>query len=316
MKKEQNEYLEQNTVGLILKYYRERYRLNQNDICIGICSRTVLCRLESGIREIDSLTCETLLSRIGQEVNQFEIMLDDKDYENWFIRNRLVNQINTDDYKKFEESLEAYEKIMDKDNSLQCQFYLYCKIKYMIYRQENEKLIYKEVKRAISYTNPKKQKMKLYSKIELELAFIYNTTLRKVDDKKGKEIEQNLLELLEYVRSYHAKKQKQKIERFLLEELVTLWEEEKNYEAALKYLEELITVMRKQKVLYPLGNYFFKKVRLKEKIDGANLNRQECLEYCKMAYYIYLLWGKQEEAEELEKYCEEKIGCLTTNQEW
>lgn len=316
MKKENDQYIEQNTVGLILKYYREKYRLNQTDICAGICSRTVLCRLESGIREIDSLTCETLLSRVGQEVNQFEIMLDDKDYENWFIRNKLVNQINTDDYEKVKESLEEYEKIMDKNNPLQYQFYLYCKIKNMIYRQENKNLIYEEVKKAISYTNTKKQKMKLYSKIELELALIYNAISREVDDNTRKENEQNLLELLEYVRSYHAKNQKQKIERFILEELVTIWEEEQEYKKALDYLNELITVTRNQKVLFPLGNYFFRKVRLKEKIYGENISKEECLEECRMAYYIYIMWEKQEEAEELKKYCEEKFGCLITNQEW
>ncbi len=132
MENEKEEYIEQNTVGLIMKYYREKYGLKQSEICDGICSRLVVTRLEAGVREVDSLTCETLLSRIGQEVNQFEIMLDDKDYENWILRDKLLKLIKEENYKNYEKVLELYQNQMDKENRLQYQFYLYCRIKYRL----------------------------------------------------------------------------------------------------------------------------------------------------------------------------------------
>ena len=69
-----------NTVGEILRFYREKYNLNQNDVCAGICSVSTLSKIENGSKEADSLILETLLERIGKEVLQFEMILNDYDY--------------------------------------------------------------------------------------------------------------------------------------------------------------------------------------------------------------------------------------------
>lgn len=42
--------MEQKTMEVVLKYYREKYHLRQEDICRGICSVTTLSRLEQGSR--------------------------------------------------------------------------------------------------------------------------------------------------------------------------------------------------------------------------------------------------------------------------
>ena len=58
--------MEQKTMEVVLKYYREKYNLRQEDICRGICPVTTLSRLEQGNREVDSLLGQTLLGRIGK----------------------------------------------------------------------------------------------------------------------------------------------------------------------------------------------------------------------------------------------------------
>lgn len=316
MENDKDIFVEQNTVGLIMKYYREKYGLKQSDICEGICSRQVVARLESGVREVDSLTCETLLSRIGQEVNQFEIMLDDKDYENWILRNKLLNQINTEKYENFEDALGLYQKQMDKENKLQYQFYLYCRIKYKLSRKESQESILEDVEKALFYTGQTETKRKLYSKIELKLSLIKISMLRQLDRISAEEAEHELFMLLKYVKKYYAKKQRQKLEQIILEELVNVWKKVNRYEKALGYLDELIQVTREQNNLFPLGKYFFTKVQFQEKLYGAQIPKEEYVEECKMAYYIYRMWEKNKEAEEVKKYCEEKLKCLIINQEW
>ena len=76
--------MEQKTMEVVLKYYREKYHLRQEDICRGICSVTTLSRLEQGSREVDSLLGQTLLGRIGKEVTLFE-----QDYELWKMREQI-----------------------------------------------------------------------------------------------------------------------------------------------------------------------------------------------------------------------------------
>lgn len=309
MKNEKVEFVEQNTVGLIIRYYREKYGLKQSDICEGICSNIMLSRLETGIRQVDSLVCTTLLSRIGQEINQFEIMLEKEDYQNWILRNKLLKKIDANNYEEIESILFEYKKIMNDNNKLQKQFYLYCQIRYMIYKSEDEVIILKNIENAITYTNPKRKKRRLYSKIELELMLLYSRYIRKVGQKSKEEVEMDLLELLNYVQNYYAKNQKSKVECIIWEELVLIREEMQDYVGALKYLNKLIESVRQQKSLFPQGNYFYHKIRLEEMIYGKNFNIDKGIEEVKISYYAYLAANQREKAEKVKKYCEEKWKC-------
>ena len=131
-----------------------------------------------------------------------------------------------------------------------------------------------------------------------------------------KDAEHRLIKILEYVNKYYAKNQRQKLEQMIFEELVNAWEKVKEYKRALEYLDKLIQVTREQNNLFPLGRYFFTKVQFQEKLYGAQIPKEEYVEECRMAYYIYLMWEKKKEAEEVKKYCEEKLKCLIINQEW
>lgn len=316
MEKEKEVFVEQNTVGLIIRYYREKYGLKQSDICEGVCSNIMLSRLETGIREVDSLVCTTLLSRIGQEINQFEIMLDKEDYQNWILRHKLLKKLDANDYDEMESILVEYEKIMKNDNKLQKQFYLYCQIRYMIYKSEDEIIILKTIEEAIAYTNPKRKKQKLYSKIELELMLLYSKYIRKVEEKSKEEVEIDLLELLNYVQNYYAKNQKSKVECIIWEELVVIREEMQDYIGALNYLDKLIENVRQQKSLFSQGDYFYHKIRLEEVIYEENFNINKGIEEAKISYYTYLAANQREKAENVKKYCEEKWKCHVTIPEW
>ena len=37
-----------NTIGEILRFYREKYNFKQSDVCNGICSISTLSRIENG----------------------------------------------------------------------------------------------------------------------------------------------------------------------------------------------------------------------------------------------------------------------------
>ena len=65
------------TLGVLLYRTREKKHLSLLDVCSGICSQSTLSRVEQGSRELDSLTSEMLLGRIGREVTRFELILND-----------------------------------------------------------------------------------------------------------------------------------------------------------------------------------------------------------------------------------------------
>lgn len=60
--------------------------------------RSRLCRcVEQGSRELDSLTSEMLLGRIGREVTRFELILNAEDY--------YLNQLRIEIYENIEEKI-------------------------------------------------------------------------------------------------------------------------------------------------------------------------------------------------------------------
>ena len=72
-----------NTLGNFLKYYRKKYDIRQEELCDGICTTVVLSQIETGKKVVDSLVAEALLGRIGKNVLEFELLLNDEDYLWW-----------------------------------------------------------------------------------------------------------------------------------------------------------------------------------------------------------------------------------------
>ena len=110
-----------NTVGIALSYYREKYGLSMTQVCEGICSPATMFRIEEGYREVDSLVSATLLSRIGKQVLEFELLLNEKDYNLFRLRkdiHRNLEEKNLDlkqvsgkiSYGKWEISYRIFEK--------------------------------------------------------------------------------------------------------------------------------------------------------------------------------------------------------------
>ncbi len=108
---------QQRTVEIVLKYYREKYDLKQEEICDGICSVTTLSRIEQGFRESDSLVVQTLLSRIGKEVTLFETIVNEEDYDLWKPEQRLKSLWKGNSLRQRRKKINAYRKMMPEEET-------------------------------------------------------------------------------------------------------------------------------------------------------------------------------------------------------
>lgn len=117
-----------NTIGVVLSYYREKYQLPLAEICEGICSATTLFRMEQGYREVDSLVSETLLARIGKQVLEFELLLNEEDYQLFLLRTEMSRRIEEDRYGGIEELLERYRTLMPQKQPVHEQFCSYVEV--------------------------------------------------------------------------------------------------------------------------------------------------------------------------------------------
>ncbi len=310
--------MEPKTVSVILHYYRKKYKLNQEDICGGICSITTLSRIEKGERNVDSLMVENLLDRMGKEVALFETMLNKADYELWKVRNEIEHIVSHFESDTVYEKIKEYRKVMPKDEKIHEQFCLYYEIILDIKNKLEDKTITEKILQAIHMTRPDYEKKEfiyqLYSKTEIKLLLLY------MDYKKKEKnlLERELLNLLKFVDHYYSQRQKEEIGSEIIRRLINCQDEKKDNEKIISYAEKGISMLVRGRGIKNLGEFYFVKVQASERLyrDDKDWDKikEEWYKECKMAYYLFLLEGKEKEQEKIQNYCTEVLKCQTIEQ--
>ena len=67
-------------IGLYVGYIRQYTSVALNDLAYGVCTPAYLLRVEAGERGMNEVSSDTLLQRLGQPIENFLCILDEKDY--------------------------------------------------------------------------------------------------------------------------------------------------------------------------------------------------------------------------------------------
>lgn len=299
-----------NTIGVVLSYYREKYHLPLAEICEGICSATTLFRMEQGYREVDSLVSETLLARIGKQVLEFELLLNEEDYQLFLLRTEMSRRIEEDRYGGIEELLERYRTLMPQKQPVHKQFCSYVEVMCMQKRNAPEDGIATLLKEAIELTKPKYgrngKKFELYSEVELKLVFL----LAKYEkDEAWKEKE--LLKMLNFIEKYDSKKVRERIKIHISMELIQVQKIRQDNEKFMEYLDMAIRQIAESRKLTGLAELHFEKAKAMERLFTVKKweKPEEKTEYIrqyreeiKMAYYTAMITEEKELLAEIKEY--------------
>ena len=261
-----------NTVGIALSYYREKYGLSMTQVCEGICSPATMFRIEEGYREVDSLVSATLLSRIGKQVLEFELLLNEKDYNLFRLRKDIHRNLE-------EKNLDTAEKLLQKRGA----------------SKEEIKAVLNE---AILLTKPffgkRKNTSDLYSEMEIKL---FLGLIQFSEDISWKEAE--LKRMLLFTRKYDSKKIKEQAEMSILKELASIQEEKGDAQKELEYIEQALTLVKESRTMRGLAELHFKKAGLLKELMQRNKDMQQeyqkqCQVELTMAYYTALVMDNVE----------------------
>lgn len=122
-------------------------------LCKGICSFSMIGRIERGERLPDKELRDRILARLGVCSDGYENFLFEDDYIIWKRKQGIVNAIEKSDYKTAERLLKHYENI-DKEDILGRQFELVMRVQIMQKRHEDRALIAKLCEEAVKLTVP------------------------------------------------------------------------------------------------------------------------------------------------------------------
>lgn len=287
-----------NTIGIVLSYYREKYGLSMAQVCEGICSPATMFRIEEGFREVDSLVSGTLLSRIGKQVLEFELLLNEEDYNLFRLRKEIDRSIAERNMDAADKLLQKYQSVMPKKQVIHEQYYLWGKAELLQKRGASKEEIKAVLTEAILLTKPffgkRKNTSDLYSEMEIKL---FLGLIQFSEDISWKEAE--LKRMLLFTRKYDSKKIKEQAEMSILKELASIQEEKGDAQKELEYIEQALTLVKESRTMRGLAELHFKKAGLLKELMQRNKDMQQkyqkqCQVELTMAYYTALVMDNVE----------------------
>lgn len=135
------------SMGTILKKCRETKKITQEELCYGICTASALSKMEHGVREPSYVKFASLMERMGEWPEAYDIFIGDKVYRINELQSRIRTLIYHEGYKKAGEMLDELEQELQSfpNETIYHQFLrmgrVICKSKGLIRKEQIDELI-------------------------------------------------------------------------------------------------------------------------------------------------------------------------------
>lgn len=138
----------------ILKTQMKKMGVSTEQLCEGLCSQSMFARICSGERSADKLLRERLMQRLGLSDTRNESFLFRDEYEEWKLRQQILNAINREQFDRAEELLRKYKSSMSMNNNLEQQFCLVMEMQILIGQGCGTDQVKETIERALKLTVP------------------------------------------------------------------------------------------------------------------------------------------------------------------
>lgn len=312
---------------------RQLQDVTLEQVCEGLCTASMMKRIECGDRLPEKQMRDRLMARMGVSIEGYEDYLSTEEHEQWKLRQMLLRSIETKQVTEAEQYLEAY-RIYEKQNSVEAQ---YCDaMELMILQMQNAPIEKQQavIAHAVGLTMPKiedglSEKM-LLSEQELNLLTEY-VWLREYSGNPETEFEwrykkyQEILHYIEHSRldEFGQAKVYPKVAYYLSELILHKAKTEENLKTGIRICNEAIELLRDSRKLYYFVElvevverlvkeyeFYLKKVNKREEVEKLQADLHEKKEWrdvimglytehevCPyMEHFCHLYW-------EMESYC-------------
>lgn len=251
--------MENYIIGSILKEYRTRLNISQEDLCFDLCAVSTLSRIECGERIPGRKLLEALFSRMGVSrsvsITKTEFQMENLEF-------KINDMVAHDDFEIFD-LLEEYKNCSENMAELERQFYLFFKTMAEDYFNHNCEKALKNYEAALKisvkdYALGKIPNARLLTKTELLILNNISRTQYFFGQKD------EAIKLMEFLRSYFEK-------GIMSEE-----EKAKNYPV----------------ILFNLENWYGMKNEDEKVIELCDIGIDVCIRYGKLSNFPYQIFNK------------------------
>ena len=312
---------------------RQLQDVTLEQVCEGLCSASMMKRIECGDRLPEKQMRDRIMARMGVSIDGYEDYLSTEEYEQWKLRQKLLRSIENKQVTEAEQYLEAY-RIYENLNSVEAQ---YCDaMELMILQMQNAPIEKQQavIAHAVGLTMPNiedglSEKM-LLSEQELNLLTEY-VWLREYRGNPEAEFEwrykqyQEILHYIEYSRldEFCRVKVYPKVAYYLSELILHKVKTEENLKMGIRICNEAIELLRDSSRLYYIVElvdileslvreykFYLRKANKREEVEKLQAELQEKKEWrdvimelytehevsVYMEHFCHLYW-------EMETYC-------------
>lgn len=107
----------------VLRDARKEKGVTQEKLCYGLCSKSMLSKIENGQKYPNEMLFSALMERLGKDVEQCNILGTRKDIQKKYNRIRITQCIKIRNYENLQNELADYEMLCDEEDKLSKQFY-------------------------------------------------------------------------------------------------------------------------------------------------------------------------------------------------
>ena len=302
-------------VGNALFYYRALYKLSQNQLCDGICSVATLCRIEAGEREADCLLYETLFSRLGKNIQQFEFVLNEAEYRLCELRFQIEKCMEEGNFTDGKIYLSQYLNLMPDHQVVHCQFVMFYQAMLLKFSDHCAEEVQALLRQAIHLTRPDfaapSTQLQLFGSIERRI--LYELFFYEKYDLNA------LQSLFHFMELHGGREEKVWNVISFFHRLVFWFEKEQRFLEMVEIAKRAIEILFESKSCLYLADFYFQKMKGEERIyplDGCSqVRRKQVMEQCCHIFYLYMMEGNQRKMEQLEHFCRERLKCQIIKQE-
>lgn len=143
------------TFNTFLKAMRKGKKVSIARLSRGICSASMLARIEAGERLPEKIVRDRFLERLGLTNDGYEDYLQPDEYALWKSRQDLLRAVENKDVKEADRLIVRYEQnSQNQSNVIERQFYLAMKGQLAQYRNEQETELRSLYGKALGLTVP------------------------------------------------------------------------------------------------------------------------------------------------------------------
>lgn len=274
-----------NEMGKTIKILRRDVGKSRREIAFGLCSVSVLQRLEEGERFADKKLIDALIQRLGKSSDKFEFLLGKEEYERNKKRLEIERAFEKREYNKCRELLKEFSEKCKKGDTLNWQYiekmkFLLGDLEYKTLDEAEELILNMLCKTSPDFCLERMEERLLCTE---ECSLIYLLALTEIEFKNFKKAKMILVKLIVYL-EYHFHDEEERIKLYpqIAYSLSKCYEYYEEYTQEKKVAEKAIELLEKNGRIYLLAELLecYKSGFLGEKGFRLTLTEEE-YEMCK-----------------------------------